>query len=130
MEFQPMSPEEMQSTMQFLLSQQAQFAADLGNVTEELKTVTTGLNNVTTYLNRVTTHLELLTDRTSTIADGVIGLTSIVGNLAGQQQRTDQQIGETQARTDQQIRDVEAQLKALADMFERHLREDHGPRPS
>jgi phage-related minor tail protein len=107
-----MSPEEVQRTMQFLLNQQAQFAADLGNVTDELKTVTAGLT-------RVTTHLEVLTERTTTITDGVIGLTSIVGNLAGQQQQTDQQ-----------IRDVEGQLKLLADMFERHLREDHGPRPS
>jgi hypothetical protein len=118
-----MSPEEVQRTMQFLLNQQAQFAADLGNVTDELKTVTAGLT-------RVTTHLEVLTERTTTITDGVIGLTSIVGNLAAQQQRSDQRVGETYDRTAQQIRDVEAQVKILADVFERHLREDHGFRPS
>ena len=112
MDFQPMSPEEMQRTMQFLLAQQAQFAADF----------------------------EKLTAKTDRMADAVIGLTGVVGRIADQQERlgerqerTDQQIRETNARVDklgEYIKTVEAHLNVVIEMFERHLRDDHGQRPS
>ena len=105
MEFQPMSPEEMQRTMQFLLAQQAHFAADF----------------------------EKLTAKTDRMADAIIGLTGIVGRVADQQERTDQQIRETNVRVDElgeYIKTVEAHLNVVIEMFERHLREDHGQRPS
>jgi hypothetical protein len=115
-EFEPMSPEEMQRTMQFLLAQQAHFAADFGKLTAN-------------------------TDR---IADAIIGLTGIVGRIADQQERLGDQLARQQERTDQQIREVntrvddvggyiktvEAHLNVVIEMFERHLREDHGQRPS
>ena len=105
MEFHPMSPEEMQRTMQFLLAQQAQFAADF----------------------------ERLTAKTDRMADAIIGLTGIVGRIADQQERTDQQIRETNTRVDElgeYIKTVEGHLNVVIQMFERHLREDHGQRPS
>ena len=112
MEFQPMSPEEMQRTMQFLLAQQANFAADF----------------------------ERLTAKTDRMADGIIGLTGIVGRIADQQERiadqqerTDQQIRETNTRVDElgeYIKTVGSHLNVVIEMFERHLREDHGQRPS
>ena len=112
MEFQPMSPEEMQRTMQFLLAQQTQFASDF----------------------------ERLTAKTDRMADAIIGLTGIVGRIADHQERTDQQIRETtgqisqtNARVDElgeYIKTVEAHLNVVIEMFERHLREDHGQRPS
>jgi len=139
-EFQPMSPEDMQRTMQFLLNQQAQFAADM---------------------SRVDARLEKLTGKTDQLVDALFGLTGIVGNLATQQERTDQQLRDTNARlgeltgvvgnlatqqerTNQQLRDTNAQLGELSDhvktveshldlliqTFERHLREEHGRRPS
>ena len=112
MEFQPMSPEEMQRTMQFLLQQQAQFAADSA---------------------RVDAQLERLSGKVDLVADGLIGLTAIVGRLAG----SVSELAEAQKRTDEQLRAsekhtsiVESNLNALIEMFERHLREDHGHRPS
>ena len=105
MEFHPMSPEEMQRTMQFLLAQQAQFAADF----------------------------EKLTAKTDRMADAIIGLTGIVGRIADQQERTDQQIRETNTRVDEvgeYIKTVERHVNVVIQMFERHLREDHGQRPS
>src|SRR5438552_10974201 len=91
-EFQPMSPEEMQRTMQFVLAQQAQFAGDL----------------------------EKLTAKTDRMADTMIGLTGIVGRIAEQQDRTDEQIRETNAQiretntrvdeTGQYIKTVESHL--------------------
>ena len=115
-EFEPISPEEMQRTMQFLLAQQAQFAANF----------------------------EKLTVQTDRIADAVIGLTGIVGRIANQQERLGDQLARQQERTDQQIREVntrvddlggyiktvEAHLNVVIEMFERHLRDDHGQRPS
>lgn len=109
MEFQPMSPEEIERTVQFLLTQQAQFAADF----------------------------ERLSVKTDRIADGLIGLTGIVGHLLSAQQRTDEQMRETDrrlsARVDElgeYIKTVESHLDVVIEMFERHLREDHGHRPS
>jgi hypothetical protein len=108
-DFQPMSPEEMQRMMQFLLQQQAQFASDLAKLSEE-------------------------TDRrTNRITDALFGLTGIVGQLAAAQLRTDEQLKELRGQlgeTDAYIRTVESHLNALIDMFERHLREDHGHGPS
>ena len=93
-----MTPEEMQRTMQFLLQQQAQFAEDIariGEKTDQLVGVSRGL------------------------ADGLMGVTSVVGSLAA-----------AQLRTDGQLRETDRRLSALIDTFERHLRDDHGPRPS
>jgi len=115
-EFQPMTPEEMEHAMQFVLRQQAQFAADF----------------------------EKLTIKTDRIADGVIGLTGVVGRLAEAQERTEQtlrataeQVRENETRLSQAdaelreyIRTVEAHLNILIEMFERHLRDSHGERPS
>jgi hypothetical protein len=115
-EFQPMTREEMEQAMQFVLRQQAQFAADI----------------------------EKLTVKTDRIADGLIGLTGVAGRLAEGQERTDQllranveQVRENEARLSQAdaelreyIRTVEAHLNILIEMFERHLRDSHGERPS
>jgi hypothetical protein len=112
-EFQPMTPEEMERAMQFLLRQQALFAADF----------------------------EKLTVKTDSIADGLIGLTGLVGRLAEAQERTDKQLRETDARLSARIAEndarlsghistVESHLNILIEMFERHLRDSHGERPS
>jgi chromosome segregation ATPase len=111
-DFQPMSPEEMQGTMQFLLRQQAQFASDF----------------------------ERLLTKTDRMADAIIGLTVSVGHLQEAQQETDRQLRETDRRfkeTDtrlgelgEYIKTVESHLDVVIEMFERHLREDHGHRPS
>jgi hypothetical protein len=91
MEFQPMSPEEMQRAMQFVLSQQAQFAADM---------------------TRVEAVLGQLTAKTDRMADGILSLTGVVGHLA------------------EDLRELAEGQQQLQQLFERHLREDHGPRPS
>lgn len=104
MEFQPMSPEEMQRTMQFLLSQQSVFDERLAKLSEK-------------------------TDR---IADGLIGLTGIVGLVARQIEETDKRLGAqiTQQATEQgeRMTQLQTHITVVIDMFERHLREDHGHR--
>ena len=66
MDFQPMSPEEMQRAMQFVLNQQAQFATDLSRQRELFAA-----------------DMDKLSAKTDRIADGLIGLTSIVGQVVG-----------------------------------------------
>ena len=78
--------------------------------------------------------------KTDRIADGLVGLTAIVGQLAASQLRTDEQLRATQERMDvldqriddvgQYIQTVESHLNVVIEMFERHLREDHGQKPS
>ena len=104
-----MSPEEMQRAMQFLLNQQAQFAADL-----------------TRQRELFAADMETLSAKTDRIADGLIGVTSIVGQLASAQLRTDEQLRQSDLHIDR----VESHLNVLIEMFERHLREDHGRPPS
>ena len=120
MEFQPMSPEEMQRAMQFVIAQQAQFAAD------------SAADHA-----RFETRFQELEAKTDLMTQGIIGLTAIVGRvvdsvsqIADAQTRTDEQLRATDARLSAHISDVESHLNAVIEMFERHVREDHGHRPS
>jgi chromosome segregation ATPase len=188
-EFQPMSPEDMQRTMQFLLAQQAKFAADFEKLTIKTDRMTDAIIGLTGIVGRLADHQERTEGIVGRLADQqeyVIGVVTriadqqnrtdeqiretnaLVAHVADQQNRTDEQIRETNAlvahvadqqnRTDEQIREtntqlgetnaqvretntrvddlgqyiktVEAHLNAVIEMFERHLREDHGQRPS
>jgi hypothetical protein len=109
MEFHPMSPEEIERTVQFLLQQQAQFVGDF----------------------------QKLTGKTDRLADGLIGLTGIMGQLLTAQHRTGEQLQETARHLQEtdhhlskHISTVESHLNVVIEMFERHLREDHGHDPS
>jgi hypothetical protein len=113
MDFQPMSPEEMQQRMQFLLDQQARFDAQI----------------------------EQLSGKVDRMADGLVGLTGIVGRLATTVDHFaaehDRQLREAREHLEaadadlrSYIRDVESHLNVVIEMFERHLREDHGSKPS
>jgi hypothetical protein len=115
-EFQWMSPEEIQKAIQFLLNQQAQFASDFAK----------------------------LLGKTDRIADGLIGLTGLVGRVA---EDADRRFKEADKRmndlgdhiktvddhikaVDDHIKTVEDHLNVVIEMFERHLREKDGPPPS
>ena len=78
-----------------------------------------------------------MTEGFGRITDGLVGLTSIVGQLAASQLRTDEQLRESEARwreADRSLKEhidaVDSHLNVVIDMFERHLREDHGRPPS
>jgi hypothetical protein len=97
-DFRPMSPDEIERTIQVLLQQQAKFAADFDRLSEK-------------------------SDR---MMEAIVGLTGIVGQTVGVVER----LAEGQRRTDEQIAQTDAHLGVLIDVFERHLREDHGREPS
>ena len=71
MDFQPMSPDEMQRTMQFLLGHQAKFAVDFDKLSDKVFT---------------------LSEKTERIADSVLGVTAILGQLVTEQLATNQRI--------------------------------------
>jgi hypothetical protein len=106
-----MSPEEIERTIQFILQHQAQFTGDF----------------------------DKLAGKTDRIADGLIGLTAIVGGLADAQRLTSEQLRATNEQvkatseqggaTAEHIKMVESHLNVVIEMFERHLREDHGAPP-
>ena len=87
----------MQRLMQFLPSQQARFDANLAKSQERF--------------DSEMQKLSAKTDRT----EGLLGLTSIVGQIAAVQLHTDEQLARSEQR-----------LARLEGMFERHLRNDHG----
>ena len=80
MDFQPMSPDEMQRTMQFLLDHRAKFAVDL----------------------------DKLEEKTQRIADSMIVVTSVLGQLITEQRATNQRVDR------------------LHEVFMQHMRRDHG----
>jgi ABC-type transporter Mla subunit MlaD len=146
-EFQPMSPEEMQRTMQFLLAQQAKFAADFEKLTIKTERMTDAIIGLTGIVGRHADQHERTEAVIGRLADQQEYLIDIVTRIADRQNRTDEQIRETNAQlgeTNAQLREtitrvddlgqyiktVEAHLNAVVEMFERHLREDHGQRPS
>jgi len=118
-----MSFEQMQRAMQFVLDQQAQFAADLAASQARFDAGQA----------RFDARMEGLLAKTDRVADGLIGLTTIVGHvvdsvsqIAVAQMRTDEQL----KRTDEQLRRTDSRVDRLVDVFERHLSEGHGHRPS
>jgi len=100
-DFEPMSPEERERMMQFLVNQQAQFAAD---------------------------HERGLL-RLGRVESALVALTGVLGRLSERSERHDVEIAElraAQAKTDEQMRLSGERLDVVVNMFERHLREDHG----
>jgi hypothetical protein len=100
-----MSPEEVQRTVQFLLHQQAQFAADLAALAASDA--------------RVEARIDALSVKTDQLAEGVIGLTAIVGHVVDSVSK----LADAQKRTDEKV-------NTAIDVIERHVRDSHGHRPS
>lgn len=119
MEFRPMSPEEMQRTVQFLLTQQAQFASDLASLNGQVVRIADAVLGLTGIVGRVA-------ESQAQLVESHRGLVEAYARLVEAQER----LAAAQARTDEQLRETDARLNIVIDMFERHLRENHGARPS
>lgn len=132
-EFRPMSPEEIERTMQFVLHGQARFEANLASLGQKTDRMADGIVGLTTLGDRVDRRVEEVVGGMAAVRDGLLALTGIVGRMservdrvAEAQERTDQQMKET----DRQMKDTDQRIKKLGNYFERHLRDDHGGRPS
>lgn len=107
-----MTPDERERMMQFLLNQQAQFAADHAKGQERL----------------------------GRVEGALVAVTGVLGRLADNAERHDREIAEAraaqanmqaaQAKADEEWKEQWKQsgerLDIVVNMFERHLREDHG----
>lgn len=101
-----MTPEQIERTMQFILEQQAQFAANIQIHDERLARIeqglvrhdqaiaalTTRLDAVTTRLEAVTTRLDAATDLVGRLAQAGITLDSKMAELAAAQKETTERL--------------------------------------
>lgn len=108
MEFQPMSPDERERMMQFLLDQQAQFAADHARSQERLDRVEDALLTVTGVIGRQAERHDALTEGQAKTDE--------------QLRRTDEQL----ERTGERLAALGERVDTVVNLFERHLRVDHG----
>lgn len=96
MEFQPMSPEEVERTVTFLLHQQAQVEASLASASRKIDQMGEGILGLTNLVDRVDRRAEEVFGRVDALVasmgavrDGLIGLTGIVGRMG---ERVDQRL--------------------------------------
>ena len=118
-----MSPDEIERTVQFLLKHQAQFAANLDTLSIKFGELTIKVDQLSGTVDQFSGKVDLVTD-------AVVGLVAIVGRLAEAQQRTDEQLNARCGELTEQIKLTYTHLDVVIEMFERHLREDHGQPPS
>jgi hypothetical protein len=83
-----MTPEEMERNIQFIIAQQAQFASDIMS----LKDVQADFQK---QLHEVQSRFQLQLDR---LTHSMMGLASVVGQVAEAQLRTEKQLAETDER--------------------------------
>jgi methyl-accepting chemotaxis protein len=133
MDFAPMSPDEIQQTMQFLLRQQAQFAANFVRLSEKTDRLAEKTDRLAEKTDRLAERTDQLADTTTGIIEIVGDLTRTVGTVTGMfgdltraQQRTEERMSDLA----EYVKGVESHLNVVIEMFERHLREDHGQKPS
>ena len=113
---QPMSPEEIERTIQFLLNHQAQFTVDMDGLSTKIDRVSEAIMGLTGIVGRMAEHVSESQDR-----------------IDQQFLRVDEQLlknAAAQERTDQQLRELARNLQGLEGLFRRHLRDDHGHGPS
>jgi septal ring factor EnvC (AmiA/AmiB activator) len=102
-----MTDEQMQKTIEFILEQQAQFAADVGQIQENIKHLTTAQTNLAVAQSRT----EATVDR---LAAQVERTEATVGRLAAQVERTEATVG----RLATQVERTEATVGRLATQVE------------
>ena len=98
-----MNNEEMQRNMEFIVSQQAQFAADIQKLGEA--------------------HVEAEA-RMTRIEGSVVAIVDLVGKLARSQDRTDSQLAElaaAQKRTDEALAETNERLNSFINFVERYI---------
>jgi chromosome segregation ATPase len=132
-EYQPMSPEDMQRTIEFLLNQQAQFAADMQTLTQKTDTLATGVTGLVGVVGHVVTSLDRLAELQQQTQVDLRETQQQLRETQQQLRETDAHLRETDVRlrdTDARLQGTDGRLNSLIQLFERHLHEDHGSRPS
>ena len=116
-----MTPDEMERTIQFVVSQQAQFVSDLQSMRQEADR------------------------RHGQVMEGIVGLTSVVGHSSRRERHTRTSTGSPSASTDspsawtgspkgmkpspQAQQETEARLQTLMDIVDKYFRDRNNGRP-
>jgi hypothetical protein len=104
-----MTNEEMQRTMQFIVEQQAQFAADMQKIKEAQ------VFNEQRFEHLSNAMLELAEAQTRSEAR--------MASLAEAQERTEKKLAETNAETNSRLADTDKRLNSLITVIERYISE-------
>jgi septal ring factor EnvC (AmiA/AmiB activator) len=113
-----MTNEEMQSTMHFILEQQAQFAVNIQKLEESLQKLEESHAQFAVNLRRLEESQE--------------SLTRLVGEIAKAQARTEVNLARTEAnlaRTDANLARTDERLNNLITVFERYLSNHQNGKP-
>lgn len=81
MDFRSVSPEEMERTMQFLLHQQAQFAADFETHSGRMTRIEDAIERLTGRVDGLADRVDALTSRVESLNASVERLTGVVAGL-------------------------------------------------
>lgn len=120
-EFQPMSPEEIQRTMQFLLQSQAQFEANFARLSQKTEAdfarLSEGLLGLTILSEQTERKVRELTDSVGTVRDGIDALTGIVGRMS---ERIDK-VGESVDKRLDQLAEIQQRRDTAGERLDRRL---------
>jgi len=95
-----MSEEEMNKKMEFIVEQQAKFAAEI-EITREVQAADAKLLKEETQLLKEET--KLLKEHQRTLSDAVLTIVGLIRNLTEVQQRMEERLTEAQRRTDERL---------------------------
>lgn len=144
MDFEPMSPEQIERTVHFMLDQQAQVEANLASVSANLAS----LSKKTDGMADAIVALTALSDRTertvrevtaghAALREALIALTGIVGRSSERVDTRLDEMAETGTRIDQRLdrlaesqERTDQQIKELGTYFPRPPRKERRRRPS
>jgi len=116
-----MTPEELERRMEFIIEQQAQFAAHIGELREgdarlrdQQAVLTASLLRLAELMEESNTRFE---ERFQRNEERFMKTDDRLKDLAESQKRTDEQL----RRTDEHLRETDERLNALIGLFERHV---------
>jgi methyl-accepting chemotaxis protein len=116
-EFQPMSPEEIERTVQFVLHSQARFEANSASLSEKTDRIAQGLVGLTVLADQTDRKVRELADSMGTVRDGLNALTGIVGRMS---ERVDQ-LGEGVDQRLDRVAEVQQRQSEAGERLDRRL---------
>ncbi len=117
-----MTFEEMERTMEFILKQQAQFAADIQILRETQKETAKTLDELAKAQQRGE-------DRMTQVESVILRLLDVVEKVVQTQAHTDQRLAETDERLTQKMAETDERLNALINVVERYISERRNGKP-
>ncbi len=99
-----MTPEEMERTMQFILNQQAQFAADIMQLKERQEKTSQAIDALVSLMGGIEHNLNSVIQ---SLNSSIVGLVGIVGQVVRTQERTEKNLDNLGQRVDRLVSALE-----------------------